>query len=68
VLFPAPEGPSIAMVNLLTLRPVGGGLFKVTPDRFFFSLPSSAGFGAAERVNIFLLVIFSTPAPKPIFI
>jgi hypothetical protein len=67
VLFPAPEGPSMAMVNLSTLRPEGRGFLKINPERFFFTPFSTVGLGAAEGVNLFLLDVFTIPTLNPLF-
>ena len=40
------------LVNPSTPRPKGRGLLGVDPERRFFTPPSKAGLGAAERVKI----------------
>jgi hypothetical protein len=42
-------------VNPSTPRPGGWGLLRVDSERRFFTPPSKAGAGAAERVNDWIL-------------
>jgi len=67
----------MAMVNLSPPRiedrglPLGlslGRRLKVDPERRFCPLPALTEFGAAERVNLFLLDVFTIPILTPTFL